>query len=73
MNQLSKKRSEAGRAGGLTTLARHGVDHFKRIGAKGARVFHLRYRLEPVYLNDFAIVKRETGEAVAFVSGKPWE
>jgi len=30
---LSRIRSEAGRKGGLTTLQRHGRDHFSRIGA----------------------------------------
>jgi len=72
MNLLSKKRSDAGRRGGKQTLARHGVEHFRVIGAKGAKVFHLRYVLVPVGLSQFAIVNRETGKVTAFLDGKPF-
>jgi hypothetical protein len=72
MNDLSKKRSDAGRRGGLVTLARHGVHHFRVIGVKGAKVFHLRYRLTPVGQDDFAIVNRKTNEVKAFLSGMPF-
>lgn len=70
---LIRKRREAGRRGGLATHAKHGSEHMRTIGAKGAKVFHSRYRLEPVMLNDFAIVHRETGEVRAFLSGLPFE
>jgi hypothetical protein len=69
MKTLSEKRMIAGRRGGVVTLARHGRAHFKKIGAIGAKVFHDRYRLEPVYLNDFAIVNRVTNEVKAYLSG----
>jgi hypothetical protein len=69
MTELTRVRKEAGRRGGLATLARYGVDHFRVIGRKGARVFHSRYRLDPVGLDDFAIVNRETNEVKAFLSG----
>jgi hypothetical protein len=72
MTDLSKKRSDAGRRGGFATLKRYGVQHFKVIGAKGARVFHLRYKFEPVGQNDFAIVNRRTNEVKAFLSGMPF-
>jgi hypothetical protein len=67
----SRKKREAGRRGGLATLARHGKEYMREIGKKGAKVFHLRYRLEPVNLNDFAVVHRETGEIKAYLSGLP--
>lgn len=70
---LSRKRREAGRRGGLATHARHGSEHMRAIGAKGAKVFHSRYRLEPVNLNDFAIIHRDTGEVKAYLSGLPFE
>lgn len=60
----------SGRLGGLATLARHGHEHFSQIGRRGADVFHRRYKLEPFGLNDFAIVRRDTGETVSFLSGK---
>lgn len=69
---LSRKRAAAGRRGGRATVARHGVEHMRSIGAKGAKVFHSRYKLEPVNQNDFAIVHRETGEVKNFLNGKPF-
>lgn len=69
MKTLNQKRKDAGARGGAATLARHGRAHFKKIGAIGAKVFHDRYRLEPVDLNDFAIVHRETNEVKAYLSG----
>ncbi|MCQ3938444.1 MAG: hypothetical protein DPW18_15555 [Chloroflexi bacterium] len=65
----NNKKREAGRQGGLRTVARYGIEHMRRIGKKGAEAFHSRYRLEPVRLNDFTIVHRETGEVKAFLSG----
>ena len=61
----------AGRKGGLSTLKKYGVDHFRRLGQWGAHRMHATYRLEPVDRNDFAIVNRATGEVKAFLSGKP--
>ena len=58
---LSRKRAEAGRRGGLSTVARHGVQHMQKIGRAGARVFWARYRFSPVGLNQFAVVRRDTG------------
>jgi len=66
---MSNKKVSAGRRGGLATLARHGVEHFKKIGARGATVFHSRYKLVPVGQDDFAIVNRSTGEVKNFLSG----
>lgn len=69
IERISRVRSAAGRRGGLNTLARHGRDHFKKIGREGARVFHERYVLIPVLQNDFAIVDRRTNLTKAFLSG----
>jgi hypothetical protein len=44
----------------------------QKIGKKGARVFYERYKLEPAGTSDFAVVHRETGEVVAFLSGRPF-
>ena len=35
--------AEAGQQGGLATLARHGVEHFRYAGAKGQAVLSQRY------------------------------
>ena len=72
MNTLSQKRSEAGRRGGMRTLEKHGIDHFKKIGAIGAQVLHQRYRLAPVGQDNFALVNRQTNEVKAFLNGLPF-
>jgi hypothetical protein len=69
---MQQKKAAAGRAGGLRTLEKYGVEHFKKIGAIGAKVFHRRYRLTPVGLDNFAIVNRETNEVKAFLNGVPF-
>ena len=64
------KRKEYGRRGGRATVAKYGADHMREIGKRGAAAFWKRYTLQPVGLNDFAIVKRDdTREVVAFLSG----
>ena len=35
--------SEAGQRGGMVTLARHGVEHFRKAGAKGQASLSKRY------------------------------
>ena len=69
---LSAKRAAAGRRGGLAVLEKYGVDHMKKIGAKGAEVFHSRYEYKPVGQDDFAVVHRETNVIVALLSGLPF-
>lgn len=66
-------KQQAGKRGGLATLARHGKSHFQKIGKRGAAVFWKLYRFEPAGMSDFAIVHRETGEVKNFISGKPWQ
>lgn len=70
---LSRKRAAAGRRGGCVTVARYGVEHMQKIGAKGAKVFHSRYRLTPVGTSQFAVVHRETGEVKSFLDGMPFK
>lgn len=71
MTTLSQKRAAAGRAGGLSTLKKYGVEHFQRLGKWGAHVLHATYRLEPCDLNDFALVHKEMNVIKAYLSGKP--
>ena len=70
MEQCKHTKQTAGRRGGLATLARHGPEHMRKIGQQGARVFWQRYTTQPTGLNDFAIVKRATGEVIGFTSGR---
>lgn len=38
----------------------HGVGYMRKIGKKGAKAFHAKYRLVKLSTSDFAIVDRET-------------
>jgi hypothetical protein len=71
MTTLTKQ--EAGRIGGLATLARHGRAHFAIIGKRGAAITWQRYTLRPVGSSDFALVARDTGEIKAYLSGLPFQ
>ena len=53
-------KSEAGRKGGLNTVKKHGRDHMRALGRKGAKAFHEKYNLVPVGINDFLIVDKVT-------------
>lgn len=65
------KRREWGRRGGKATVKKHGIEHMRKIGKRGAATFHKLYTLQPVGLNDFAIVKRNDPRIViGFLSGK---
>lgn len=65
------KRKEYGKRGGLATVQKHGKEHMRTIGKRGAATFHKRYKLQPVGLNDFAIVKRsDTRVVIGFLSGR---
>jgi len=68
--RLSEIRAAVGSKGGKATVNRHGKKHMSEIGRRGAQSFHAKYRLEPRYLNDFAIVDRITGEVKNYISGK---
>ena len=70
---LSEKRAIAGRMGGLRTAKRYGKRYMKRLAKWGAHRMHSLYRLEPVLLNDFALVPRAGGQPVALLSGRPVE
>lgn len=41
----------------------------KERGRLGAKAWHAKYRMEPVNLNDFAIVERATGKIVNYING----
>jgi hypothetical protein len=57
--------------GGLATLARYGPDHMRTIGKRDATVFWSRYSLKNLRgTSQFAIVKRDTSEVIAFTSGR---
>ena len=70
---LSQKRAIAGARGGKRTVKRHGKRWMKKIAELGAHTMHSKYRYEPVLLNDFALVERATGKAVALLSGRSLE
>lgn len=65
---LPKTKAEAGRMGGLATAARHGVEHMREIGRRGAIAFHARYTLRPEGTNQLAVVNRTTGAVVGYIN-----
>lgn len=64
-------KAQAGSLGGKKTVKRYGKRYMKKIAKWGAHRMHAIYALEPVNLNDFALVHRETGVIKAYLSGKP--
>jgi general stress protein YciG len=65
MSKTTKQ--QAGRRGGLATLERHGREHYRRIGKRGADVTWTRYQLSPVGLTEYALVERATGKIVKVI------
>lgn len=73
VEQVRQMKRIAGRKGGKTTFEKYGRDHMQFIGRAGADVMHMRYKLEPIGQNDFALVHRKTGVIKARLSGLPVE
>jgi general stress protein YciG len=67
---MKNNKQQAGRKGGLATFARHGPDHMRTIGKRGAATFWKRYSLKPAGTSQFAIVNRGTNEVIAFTPGR---
>ena len=67
MNRYTKQ--QAGKKGGLATVAKHGRDYMAKIGKRGAAALHERYNLTPYGIGDFALVDKQTGQIRAFLSG----
>jgi len=53
-------KQQAGRIGGRATMAKHGREHFQKIGKQGAAVTWERYYLAPVNESQYAMVDRQT-------------
>ena len=62
-------KQDAGRLGSLKTAQKYGNKYMTELARRGAIAFHLKYRLVPVQLNNFAIVNRITGETVNTING----
>jgi hypothetical protein len=60
---MNKK--QAGSRGGRATFAKHGREHFRKIGKAGAKVTWTRYSLQPVNESQYAMVDRVTNKIVA--------
>lgn len=68
---LSEKRAIAGSWGGKKTVKLYGKRYMRKLAKYAAHRLHSTYRLEPVLLNDFALVNRQTNEIKALLSGRP--
>lgn len=63
-------KAQAAHLGGLAVLAKYGPEYMRTLGKKGAKATWTKYSLQPVNLNDFAMVDKATGIQVALISGK---
>jgi hypothetical protein len=59
---------QAGSKGGRVTVSRHGAEHMRTIGKRGAAVTWQRYQLSPIGLTEYAMVERATGKIVKIIS-----
>jgi hypothetical protein len=62
-------KSQAGRKGGQTTAKRYGRQYMSQLGKRGAIAFWKLYKLSPIGLSNFAIVKRTNGEIIGYTNG----
>lgn len=62
---LTEVRRQAGRLGGLATVAKYGRDHMRTIGKRGAAELYRRYTLAPAGVSGWALVDRITGKVKA--------
>ncbi len=67
---MKHSKKSAGALGGQTTLAKYGAKHFQQIGKRGAAVTWQRYELRPAGVSDFAMIRKDTGEVIAFINGR---
>lgn len=65
-------KQQAGRLGGIATVKKHGKNHMRSIGKKGAQRFHELYQLHPVGQMDFAVVRRSDNTIVSFTNSSTW-
>lgn len=64
-------KQQAGQIGGRATVAKHGPEHMKVIGKRGAAVTWTRYQLSPIGQSGWAMVDRETHEVKTFINYIP--
>ncbi len=64
-------KQQAGSKGGRATVARHGPEHMRQIGARGAAVTWSRYHLAPVGQSGWAMVNRQTSEVKTVINYIP--
>ncbi len=58
-------KSEAGRLGGQATVKKHGKAYMSEIGARGAKSTWDKYSMQPIGLNQFAMVDKVTNQIIA--------
>lgn len=63
-------KTQAAALGGKAVYLKYGTDHMRKLGKAGAAATWNRYTLQPINLNDFAMVNKETGQIVATINGK---
>jgi len=62
---MKHNHKSAGSIGGRVTVERHGREHMRAIGKRGAKTTWTRYTLKPVNQSQYALVDRVTHEIKA--------
>ena len=62
---MKHTKQTAGSKGGHATVAKHGIEHMQKIGARGAATTWSRYTLKPVNESQYAMVHRETNKIIS--------
>lgn len=62
-------KSQAGKLGGLSTLRKHGAEHMREIGKKGATVTWTRYSKIAIRQTEYALVRKSDGVIVRILGG----
>jgi len=57
---MKHNHKSAGRIGGRATVEKHGREHMRAIGKRGAAVTWARYYLAPLNESQYAMVDRKT-------------
>lgn len=68
---MNTTKQKAGRLGGLRTVEKHGKEHMRTIGRRGAATTWKRYAIMPVDSSGYALVERATGKIRAIWCA-PW-
>lgn len=69
--QIKADKRRAGSLGGTATFTRHGPEHMRAIGKRGAATTWTRYSMHPYGLTQYALKERATGKLIKIIGRAP--